>query len=155
LDLFTHGPKPTLTALRKRLRGLRSVRIVSESDATLAVDLDGVAIDFVEYPYRLLEAPVRGPAGILVASLRHLGAMKLAALARRGLRRDFWDIYAIVRAAHPLPELARDYTLKFERSQADLYHVARALTYFEDAEREEALPDGMTRSMWSAIKRFF
>jgi hypothetical protein len=81
--------------------------------------------------------------------------MKLAAIARRGLRKDFWDLYAIVKAGTGLAAVGRDYVEKYGRTQADLYHVARALTYFDDAEREEALPDGMTRALWSTIKRFF
>jgi len=155
LDLFTAGKKPSLAVLKRRIAGIRGARIVGESDATLAVDLSGVAIDFVQYPYALLDAPLDGPRGTSVATLRDLAPMKLSALARRGLRRDFWDLYAIIRAGRPLQQIASDYRAKFGLAEADLYHVARALTYFDDAEREEALPEGMTPTLWRSIKRFF
>lgn len=37
----------------------------------------------------------------------------------------------------------------------DLYHVLKALTYFDDAERDPALPQGMTPALWQNIKTFF
>jgi hypothetical protein len=33
--------------------------------------------------------------------------------------------------------------------------VCKALTYFDDAERDPALPAGMTPTLWEEIKRFF
>ena len=60
-------------------------------------------------PYPPLEAPVAGPEGFPVAGMRDLAVMKLVALSQRGLRRDFWDLYAILQSGMSLPEIARDY----------------------------------------------
>jgi hypothetical protein len=51
--------------------------------------------------------------------------------------------------------LGSDYLTRFGVAASDLYHVARALTYFDDAEKDPALPAGMTPDGWEAIKRFF
>jgi hypothetical protein len=40
-------------------------------------------------------------------------------------------------------------------SNADLYHVLRALTYFEDAEKDPVYPRGLTPARWERIKKFF
>ena len=40
-------------------------------------------------------------------------------------------------------------------SEADLYHVLRALTYFEDAEKDPVYPRGLTPAKWERIKAFF
>src|SRR5437899_2779036 len=54
--------------------------------------------DFSRLPQRLRRAlpSVEGPHRFPIASLRDLAAMKLAAIASRGLRRDFWDLYEIL-----------------------------------------------------------
>jgi hypothetical protein len=90
-----------------------------------------------------------------VAGLRDLAAMKLATVAGRGLRRDFWDLYEILRSGLSIEEAARVYRTRFGRGEGDLYHVARALAYFEDAEAEPVLPKGMTPALWRRIKAYF
>src|SRR5712691_5944626 len=90
-----------------------------------------------------------------LASLLDLSAMKLAAISRRGIRRDFWDLYAIVNSGMALRDAGRAYVSRFGVAEADLYHVLRALTYFEDADREEVLPAGLSGDAWNAIKAFF
>ncbi|MGQ0504572.1 MAG: nucleotidyl transferase AbiEii/AbiGii toxin family protein [Myxococcaceae bacterium] len=84
-----------------------------------------------------------------------LAVMKLAAIARRGLRRDFWDLYVVVKSGIALPDIGLAYVCRFGVAESDLYHVLRALTYFEDAERDSALPTGMTAQLWAELKRFF
>jgi hypothetical protein len=41
------------------------------------------------------------------------------------------------------------------RAASDSYHVLRALTYFEDAERDPVMPRGPTQERWSEIRRWF
>lgn len=38
----------------------------------------------------------RVPGGFPLAGLRDLAAMKLSAIAKRGVRRDFWDLHEII-----------------------------------------------------------
>jgi hypothetical protein len=81
--------------------------------------------------------------------------MKLAAIARRGLRRDFWDLYAIAESGLTLRGAAAAYVKKFGVEEVDLYHVLRALTYYEDAEKDPVYPGGLTPRRWERIKLFF
>jgi hypothetical protein len=81
--------------------------------------------------------------------------MKLAAVSRRGIRRDFWDLHVIARSGLPLADMARDYLLKFGRQESDLYHVLRSLTYFANAESDPLFPRGMTRTLWDEIKAYW
>lgn len=91
-----------------------------------------------------------------VPALLDLATMKLGALSRRGLRRDFWDLAEIVRKGGvSLEEACRAYRERYGVAEADLYHVLRALTWFEDAERDPAYPAGLTESMWGDIRAFF
>ncbi|MSP62947.1 MAG: hypothetical protein EXR72_21950 [Myxococcales bacterium] len=154
LDLFS-DEAIDLGLVERAIKRLRGAKVVSVSDATLKIDLDGTLVDIVSYPYAPLEAPQAGPEGCRVATRLDLAVMKLAAVARRGIRRDFWDLKVLVESGISIAVCARAYVRRFRVSEGDLYPVLRALTYFEDAEKDPSFPDGMTRRSWGAIKKFF
>ena len=128
---------------------------MSSTDATIHLRAGGVLLDLVRYPYALLEPPVAGPGGMPVAGLLDLATMKLAAIARRGLRRDFWELYAIHDAGVSLSDAMTAYHERFGTAEADAYHVLRSLTYFDDAEAEAVFPAGLTEARWRRMKDFF
>ncbi len=155
LDLFGDEALD-LDALRAAIaKSIPEVEVISMTDATLRLRIESGAVDIVRYPYAALEAPEPGPEGFAVAGLRDLAAMKLAAIANRGLRRDFWDLHAIVNASISLREAADAYQEKFRKLESDLYHVIRSLTYFDDAEGVSVWPRDMTPALWAKIKTFF
>lgn len=156
LDLFTFDEAPSLEPFRA-LTGIPEMdaEVIAETDVALHLRLGDTPIDVVRYRYPLLDPTVPGPRGWPVPSLRDLAAMKLAAIARRGLRRDFWDLMEIVRAGVSLESAGAAYRQRFGRAEADLYHVYRALTFFDDAEREESLPEGMSPRKWREVRSFF
>jgi hypothetical protein len=80
--------------------------------------------------------------------------MKLAAIAGRGSRKDFVDLYFICRECFPLREAFTFLAAKFPAQQYDLYHLLRSLTYFADAEAEP-MPRLRQPVTWDQIKRFF
>jgi hypothetical protein len=156
LDLFTQRSGARLEDLRDALvTAGQDVQVVAITDATLAIRFEGCAVDVVLYPYGLLDPLVAGPGGFPTASLRDLAAMKLSAVARRGIARDFWDLHEIfTRTEVTLRVAIEGYREKFGVAESDVYHVLKSLTYFEDAERDP-LPAGLTGSHFSAIKRYF
>lgn len=95
------------------------------------------------------------PHGVAVAGLRDLAAMKLSTIAGRGLRRDFWDLHEISSRAVPLRDAGDAYVQLFGVARADLYHVMRSLTWFEDAEKDPSFPVGLTVKHWTEIKAWF
>ena len=154
LDLFSERGVD-LGRVERAVKKLPGAKVLSISDVTIKLELDGTLVDLVAYPYPPLEEPKAGPEGFPVASLLDLAVMKLAAVARRGIRRDFWDLRVLAESGLPLAEIARAYQRRFRVSEGDLYPVLRALTYFEDAEKDSTLPAGMTLRSWQATKRFF
>jgi predicted nucleotidyltransferase component of viral defense system len=158
LDLFSLDDEVDLEAVRRELsKRYPEAKVVSITDAAMTVRLDETEVDIVRYPYPPIGPLVTEPLGFPLASLEDLAAMKLSAIARRGIRRDFWDLHEILhsRRGPTLTKAAQAYLRRFGRTEADLYHVARALTYFDDAEKEATFPAGLTRRKWSQIKRFF
>jgi hypothetical protein len=81
-------------------------------------------------------------------------ATKLHAILDRGLRRDFFDLYVMLQQhrlgiAECLAALRRVY-----RAEVNDSLLLRALTYFDDAEREAPLP-GEGAKDWATVKQFF
>lgn len=159
IDLFSRDADLDLGAVQAAIATLPDVEVVSMTDAALHVRLDGIPVDIVRYPYRPLQEP-RGDAESFrqfpVASLEDLAVMKLSAIARRGIRRDFWDLHTIVtRGTLSLDQALQSYVRRYGASQSDLYHVLRALTYFDDAEADPLRPEGLTAAHWEDIRAWF
>jgi hypothetical protein len=154
LDLFSVAPGLDLERVRRGLiDAIPTTKIVDVGEATLHARCGRTPIDIVAYPYRPLIRPRPGPHGVAIASLTDLAAMKLAAVARRGIRRDFWDLHAIVTSGRLGWRAAiRAYVRKFATAEPDLYPVLRSLTYFADADAEPMMPAGLTESAWKRIK---
>lgn len=155
IDLFGPIDGVELQQIADELVERLGVRVVSQTDASVTLMRGDLAIDIVRYAYPLME-PITSFAGAVgVAGLRDLGAMKLSAIANRGIRRDFWDVFEICASGLTLLDLIQSYQARFGVRQADVYHVIRCLTYFDDAEADPLLPRGLTLTRWEEIKRFF
>ncbi|MHB1651794.1 MAG: hypothetical protein ACYCVD_04845 [Desulfitobacteriaceae bacterium] len=90
--------------------------------------------------------------GVRIASTDALIAMKLNAVAGRGERKDFIDLYCVCQEYLDFDEmLERGFTLL---PNLNRYHVLRSLIYFDDA--EQTPPLRLKRIYdWEEIKRFF
>lgn len=153
LDLFSREASLDLADVQEAVVGLPGVDVISLTDAMFRFRVAAVPVDVVRYRYPLLNSTVAGPRGFATASLEDLATMKLAAVARRGIRRDFWDLDEMFRQGSFTLEQALDsYVRRFGLKESDLYHVLRALTFFDDAERETTYPLGLGPERWQAIK---
>lgn len=156
LDLFSQKGTLDLESVRALLVEFPGVDITSMTDAALRLRIDGVPVDIVRYPFEPLRPPSMGPGEFPTASLEDLATMKLSAVARRGIRRDFWDLFEILRRDFfTLTQALEAYRIRYGVKQSDVYHVLRALNYFDDAEADPLLPDGMTVAKWAEIKAWF
>jgi hypothetical protein len=152
LDLFaSRGLEPAMLTLVRT-----GARVRTETDVMVGLVLDGIDIDLVRYPYPLLAKPTPGPGGFPRASVMDLAVMKLAAIARRGLRRDFWDLFVIIHeGGQSLDQILKAYRKRFRTSASDGYHLVRSLAYFDDAERDDPRVIGLTPRRWQTIRGFF
>jgi hypothetical protein len=117
---------------------------------TLHGTVRGVQVSLLRYRYRLLRQPQRGPGEARIAALLDLAAMKLAAVAQRGSKKDFVDIFAIGSQRFPLRRMLRHYQVKYDTS--DIAHVQYSLTYFADADSER-MPPMLWAVGWKEVKR--
>jgi hypothetical protein len=154
LDLFRTDPFDA----DELVRSLREVGVpledVTTSPATVHAAVEGVRTSLLRFPYPLLAQAELSRAGVPLASVRDIAAMKVEAIASRGARRDFYDLYFICQSGLSLVEVLRDFDEKFASSHPDRYHRIRAMTYFDDAEREP-LPILLRPAEWKDVREFF
>lgn len=140
---------PMLLAQHIRSRGIDFTTSKVEA-GTLHGVLSGVRFNFLEYPYNLLSPLVKLKGfDCSVASLDDLACMKLSALAQRGSKKDFVDIYALALTHVPLPDILTLYKRKY--GVEDISHVLYSLAYFDDADRER-MPRMLWKTDWKTIK---
>jgi len=151
LDFFTQRELNT-HALIQRLKRLGELEVQAEAWGTVTGTLCGVRVSFFTYAYPLVE-PTQKLLGVNIAGLADIGLMKLVAIAQRGSRRDFVDLFFICQKL-PLEQLLALLPRKYVGVNRSLVHILRSLVYFADAETEP-MPKMLQPVRWSEIKRFF
>lgn len=109
--------------------------VVSIDIETVYLNMNNVQISFIGYDYPLLAPKILLPEyEIYLASPDDIACMKLSAIGSRGSRKDFVDMYFLIKQFRPLDDYLRLYMQKF--STRDIGHIVRSLVYFDDAEAE-------------------
>jgi len=148
LDLFTTEPfdKPDLLDLLNI--HFEDVTLESEGTSMLITNIDQVKVDFVKMGYPVL-FPSIAIEGVRMLDIRDIAPMKLKAIAQRGSKKDFYDIYFLLPEI-PLSEMLRLFSEKFQ--QQEIFHIIKSLTYFEDAE-QYADPNVFDKMVtWAKVK---
>jgi hypothetical protein len=81
-------------------------------------------------------------------------ATKLHAILDRGLRRDFFDLYVMLQRHRIGMASVLSAARGVYATEIDDVLMLRALTYFDDADREAPLP-GEGATDWSTVKNYF
>jgi predicted nucleotidyltransferase component of viral defense system len=127
------------------------------------------------YSYPLL-FKTRDFSGIKIANIKDIAAMKIAAIADRGTKRDFIDLYFIIgreeemktRFSFPpnepikrsiaekkktlsLREILELYDKKFKLLKQNKMHILKSLCYFDDAEKSK-MPKMIKDVSWKEVK---
>jgi len=138
LDLFSQtfdDPEAAQLTLREAHPDAVTTSI---SPRTLYLQVQGTTVSLFGYSYPLVASLLRPDSSLLpLASREDIVAMKLAAIASRGSRKDFIDLWLLATRYWPLPDCLELYRRKF--AARDIGHVVRSLTYFDDADEEPPL----------------
>jgi Nucleotidyl transferase AbiEii toxin, Type IV TA system len=154
LDWFTQERFEDPMAFAQALRDAAVPFLTSQTaPATLHGQVEDVRVSFMEFRYPLLSHLVYWPdIGAYLASLDDLSCMKLSAIAQRGAKKDFIDVYALCNTHRTLEEMLEMYQQKF--SVTDIGPVLYGLVYFDDAD-EERDPLMLENIQWSDVKQAF
>lgn len=153
LDIFTER-MPDAEQVLDRLRAqVPELSVTSLEAGTVYVDVLGVQVSVIEYKYPLLGPTVSYDSEQLALAGRDdIAAMKLSAIANRGSRKDFVDLWTLLTRHRPLAEYLAFYEEKFE--VRDVGHVIRSLVHFVDADRDPPLRL-LIDVDWELVKRNF
>jgi hypothetical protein len=150
LDWFTAEPLRDPLILAQRLRDLPVPFAIGQTaPGTLHGSVRRVRVSMLEYRYRLLGELHPWRRYVNVASCKDLAAMKIAAVAQRGSKKDFLDIFALASRSFSLRRMVSWYQSKYGID--DVAHVLYSLVYFDDADRER-MPTMIWKVKWPAVK---
>jgi len=109
--------------------------------------INDIKVDIVNYEYKWLENKIIHE-NIYLATIQDIAAMKLNAIIGRGSKKDFIDLFFILKH-YSLSEIFKFYDDKYHDGSSFL--VLKSLTYFEDAEIEE-MPYMFSDVTWQTVK---
>lgn len=148
VDLDIFGPVVAdLDEIVADISSFASVSPISSSKMMRFLVVNGVKLDIVNYPYTWIDEPVE-ENGIMLAGIKDISAMKLSAITNRGTRKDFIDLYFLLRL-YPIDFMLGFYREKY--SDAQLFTAVKSLTYFDDAENEP-MPIMIEPVEWESVK---
>lgn len=148
LDLFTSQPFDKTELWSVLTQAFDEVTLESEGGSMLITNINQVKVDFVKMSYPIL-FPALETEGVRMLDIRDIAPMKLKAIAQRGSKKDFYDIFFLLDLL-PLEEMLHVFRDKFR--QQEVFHIVKSLTYFDDAENY-ANPLVFDQSVtWSSVK---
>jgi predicted nucleotidyltransferase component of viral defense system len=133
----------------KRFKKVQEIYIAED---TLGLNVDGVGMSFFKYPYKLIRT-CQEINGINLASKEDIAAMKIISISQRGRRRDFIDIYFLMK------EFGLTQIIQFVKEKYPMFNIyvgLQGLTYFEDADEdpEKGRFKLLKEVKWTEIKKF-
>jgi hypothetical protein len=145
---FGVGSPADLEELLAQLRESGEVELQERSSETVHLTWNGIKVSV--FVLEQLVPFVEDRHLDLTALL----ATKLHAILDRGLRRDFFDLYVLLEQERLGVAALLAAIRKVVQGEIDDGLLLRALTYFDDADREAALPGEGPRD-WSVVKEYF
>lgn len=109
--------------------------------------LNGIKVDIVNYDYPWIDDPVIDGV-IRLASDRDIAAMKVNAIIGRGTKKDFIDVFFLLRH-FSFEELIKMYLTKY--ADGSEYRALLSMTYFADADLQP-MPYMFESVDWESVK---
>lgn len=143
--------------LIQELETIGNLEITVCRKRTVHVILEGIQFTFLYFPNELIEPKIstKEIAGLYIASIKDIAAMKLIAISQRGTKKDFFDLYYICNHFHmKIKEILELLEKKYSKDKINYLHVIQSLAYFDDAE-DENLPVVFIEYNWEVIKEYY
>jgi predicted nucleotidyltransferase component of viral defense system len=147
LDLFSPDPIDKESIINYLYQNYE-FQIDNEGEQMLITTIQGIKVDFVKMNYKNL-FPQKLINDVRLLDINDIAPMKLKAIVQRGSKKDFYDIYFLIKFI-PLTEIVALFKQKF--MAYDDFIVLKSLTYFDDADHN---PDPMLLKdsiSWTQIK---
>ena len=153
LDLDFFSPEHfNEEALLQQLQAFTGFALTSKAPYTLHATIQETKVSLLGYAYPML-FPTRPFLGVAVSDPREIACMKVSAIAGRGTKRDFVDLY-VCAERYGLKEILRLFDRKYAQTHYSKIHILKSLTYFADAEKDP-MPHMLVTLDWDKVKQFF
>lgn len=153
LDFAFYTPKKfdNKALLREIEKRFKTAVLIETAEQTLIVKINEIEVSFFHYPYPLA-FPLLNIEGVNLASKEDIAAMKIIAISDRGTKRDFIDIYFLLKE-FPLEKIFE--FIKKKYPNFNIYVGLRGLLYFADAEKKQKRRLQLIRHVsWPGVKKF-
>ncbi len=148
LDFFSETSfKPEF--IQSELETIGSLENVEISKGTLNCFVDNVKLQFLYYPYLLLE-PKMELQNIQISSKLDIACTKLITISARGSKKDFIDIYFLLNE-YDLLFLFEKLKEKYPKTNYNETHILKSLLYFADADNQPS-PKMYKNIRWEEVK---
>ena len=135
VDFDFYSPKGfDAEKVTREMKEIADIEVFMTEEDTLGLVADGsIEMTFFKYDYPIL-APFKKAEAVKIASVEDIAAMKVAAIIQRGTKRDFVDIYYL------LKKYSLGHILRWTREKYPYLSISlclKALIYFKDAEEDK------------------
>ncbi|MBL7197384.1 MAG: nucleotidyl transferase AbiEii/AbiGii toxin family protein [Candidatus Omnitrophica bacterium] len=152
LDFFT-SEEFDEKLLLPEIKKISNFKLEKIAWRTILGEFEGVRFSIFYYEYPVLYATKKFGM-INIVGVRDIAAMKIAAIASRGTKRDFVDLYYICKETLSLEEAIQLYDKKYKNLATTAMHIIKSLIYFVDAEPEK-IPKMLKEVAWEEVKKYF
>ena len=119
---------------------------------SLIGEFNNIKLGYFQYDYPLIGQFTKFYE-VNVASNEDIAAMKLVAIMDWGTKKDFIDLYEIIKQGRSLENILKLYDKKYHVLTENLYSLIRSLQYFDDAESSQ-MPKMIRDVSWSEVMKF-
>lgn len=135
------------TELDSFLRDLGTIELIKKTANIYIYLIDNIKVDIVNYHYQWLD-DVLSIDNLRLATIKDIAAMKFAAITGRGSKKDFIDLYFILKH-YSIADILNFYKTKYPNGSEII--VLKSLTYFADADLESN-PRMFIKVSWKKVK---
>lgn len=146
IDLFTHQPFDAGQLTEFLSEFFELTQSTTEKNTVLGI-IENIKVDCLTHQYPLIRG-VQKKDNIRLLSVEDIAAMKLNAIANRGCKKDFWDLFELIQHFER-DELLAFYERKYPHS--NVWTVEKSLSYFDDAENDPN-PLCLKGLSWKTVK---
>jgi len=128
-----------------------TIDVIGVSDVGVFCTINDIKVDFIKEPFDLLK-PIEIIDNYRLASALDVGAMKVSAIIGRGTKKDFYDIFELLKH-FSFSELIKAYQERFLVDHSMM--ALRSLQYFDDAEIEGEINNtviSLQNISWEKVK---
>lgn len=152
-DLFVEPDRFPRLLKEQVAANAATAQVLQDRKETLDVLLDNVKCSFFSYPYPFSAFQERLHS-LPIACVLDIAAMKLIAIAQRGARKDFIDLYVVLQA-HGFDAVFANALRRFGPRTLNPLQIGKSLAYFADAERDPDPTFVGAPVRWSEVREYF